>query len=268
MAWSAACCQGTLLTQGDGRLSTDREWQIWGERDPYFAVLTHDRFRRQRLTPESLDEFFRIGRAELAEILADCRRHVGEFSTRRTLDFGCGVGRLLIPLAEVSESCVGADISDAMRAEALRNCMKFGRENVRLVKTLDELGQDVEPFSFISSYIVLQHIEPRRGLGIIAALLGRLAKGGAAALHVTYARRKYAYNLGAQPPGRRMLRGVGRQLSRLAGRVSGAEPEMRMHPYDLNRVLFLCQQHGVQAGGFRFTDHAANLGALLYLKRD
>jgi len=78
---------------------TDAQWQAWAEQDPYFGVLTEERYRSQRLTAESLEEFFRSGRQHVQQTLEDCGRHCGPYSTRCCLDFGCGVGRLLIPLA-------------------------------------------------------------------------------------------------------------------------------------------------------------------------
>jgi SAM-dependent methyltransferase len=249
-------------------MSTDGDWQAWGERDPYFGVLAHERFRRGQLTPESLDEFFRLGREEVSEILAECRRHVGEVSTRRVLEFGCGVGRMLIPLSEVSERCVGVDISDAMREEAARNCSRFKCGNVQLVSSLEEAAREGAGFTFIYSYIVLQHIDPQRGLGIVAALLKCLEKGGCAALHLTYARSKYRDNLGAQPFGRNLMRRIRRPFSRLSRRIRDRDPEMQMNMYDINRVLFLAQEHGVRSGGFRLTDHTGHLGVILYLKRE
>jgi SAM-dependent methyltransferase len=249
-------------------VSTDDDWQLWGRLDPYFGVITDERFGRGRLTAESLDEFFRVGEAELREILSDCARHVGVVTTRRSLDFGCGVGRLLIPLAEVSEYCVGVDVADAMREETARNCAKFGRTNVRLIRSLDELAEDEDPFTFIHCYIVLQHIDPERGLGIIAALLRRLAPGGAAALHVTYARAKYPRSFGVPPLGRRITRELRATLLRLARWFGQREPQMQMNSYNMNRVLFLAQQYGVRNGGFRFTNHAGHLGMILFLKRD
>jgi len=39
--------------------------------------------------------------------------------------------------------------------------------------------------------MVLQHLEPQRGLSIIRALLSRLDSGGVAALHMTYAHTKH-----------------------------------------------------------------------------
>jgi SAM-dependent methyltransferase len=248
-------------------MSTDEDWQVWGQRDPYFGVVAHEQFRRERLSQESYDEFFRNGRREFDEILADCRRHCGEFGMQRTLEFGCGVGRMLIPLAEISEECVGVDISDAMRVEAARNCARFNRNNVRLVQTLAQVSL-LDTFTFIHSYIVLQHLDTRRGLGIIGELLSRLGKGGCAALHVTYARTKYRRNLGVQPLGREFIRRVRYTLSRVARRLRNRDPQMQMNLYDLNRVLFLAQEHGIRNGGFRFTDHTGHLGTILYLKRE
>src|ERR1700761_5441489 len=189
-------------------MSTDGDWQAWGERDPYFGVIAHEQFRRARLSPESYDEFFRGGRRDVAEIVAECRGFFGDLTTQRSLEFGCGVGRMLIPLSELAEICVGVDISDAMRAEAARNCAKFNRHNVRLARSLENLDAQPATFTFIHSYIVLQHLDPQRGLGIISGLLARLAKGGCAALHVTYARAKYRSNLGVQPLGNSLVRRV------------------------------------------------------------
>jgi SAM-dependent methyltransferase len=249
-------------------MSTDGDWQVWGERDPYFGVIAHEQFRRARLSPQSYAEFFQDGRREFGEIVADCRRYLGEFSTQRALEFGCGVGRLLIPLSELSEVCVGVDISDAMREEAARNCARFERHNVRLVRSLEDLGGEQATFTFILSYIVLQHLDPRRGLRFISALLERLGKGGCAALHMTYARTKYRSNLGIQPFGRNLMRRIRYPLSRLSRRLRNRDPLMQMHSYDMNRVLFLAQQCGVQSGGIRFTDHTGHLGAILYVKRE
>ncbi|HEY3784234.1 MAG TPA: class I SAM-dependent methyltransferase [Steroidobacteraceae bacterium] len=249
-------------------MGTDSDWQAWGERDPYFGVLTQERFRYENLTPGSFDEFFRMGREEASQVLADCRRHVGEVSTRCTLDFGCGVGRMLIPFSQISEMCVGVDISQAMRAEAARNCSKFNCRNVQLVSSLEEARKKQETFTFVHSYIVLQHINPQRGLGILAGLLASLEKGGCAALQVTYAHSKHRDNFGAPPFSRRLMRRIRRPFSLLSRRIRGSEPKMQMNTYDMNRVLFLAQAFGVRTGGFSFTNHYGHLGMILYLKRD
>lgn len=249
-------------------MSTDQDWGILGRRDPYFGVLTDERFRRDRMTAEALDGFFRTGRDEAAALIADCRKHLGEVSTSRTLDFGCGVGRLLIPFARLSECCVGIDVSDGMRAEAASNCSRFNCRNVKLVATLDELD-DSETFTFIYSYIVLQHIDARRGLDIVDELLNRLEKGGCAALHVTYGHVKFEQTLGVPPWHRRsILRRIRQPLSQLLRRLRGREPKMQMNTYPLNELFFLVQRRGIRSGGFRYTDHSGHFGLILFLKRE
>ena len=42
-----------------GSLDTDRAWEEFGRRDPYFGVLSHSQFRREALTPANREEFFR-----------------------------------------------------------------------------------------------------------------------------------------------------------------------------------------------------------------
>ena len=201
---------------GAATMVRDTEWQTWGEKDPYFGVLTEERYRKRMLTAEALEEFFRTGSRHIEEILAAARSHFGELSTQRCLDFGCGVGRALIPLAEVSEICVGVDIAGAMLQEAARNCLKYNRHNVRLVRTLEEIDPgNSGGFSFIHSHMVLQHLDPQRGLSIISALLSRLDTGGVAALHMTYAHTKHRANQGVRPRASRMARFMSRPVTRI-----------------------------------------------------
>jgi SAM-dependent methyltransferase len=250
-------------------MTTDTEWQAWAEKDPYFAVLTEERYRKGKLTAEALEEFFSTGRRHIEEILAACRSHFGDISTRRCLDFGCGVGRLLIPLSEVAQLCVGVDIASAMLEEAARNCARYNRHNVRLARTLEELAaQGPGGFSFIHSHIVLQHLDRQHGLNIIGALLALLDGGGVAALHVTYAHTKHRGNLGVRPRVSRLTRLISRPLRRIRRQLAGRDPQMLMNPYDVNRVLFLAQDCGVRSGGLQFTDHAGHLGVILFFRRE
>ncbi len=248
---------------------SDTEWQAWGEQDPYFGVLTEERYRRAKLTAESLEEFFRTGRRHIEEVLAACRSHFGDISTRRSLDFGCGVGRTLIPLSEASEVCVGVDIAGAMLEEAARNCARYNRHNVRLARTLEEVDAgNGAGFSFIHSHMVLQHLEPQRGLRILAALLSRLDAGGVAALHMTYGHTRHRGNLGVRPRASRLARLISAPVRRIRRQMTRRDPQMPMHRYDMNRVLFLAQDCGVRSGGLKFTDHAGHLGVILFLRRD
>jgi 2-polyprenyl-3-methyl-5-hydroxy-6-metoxy-1,4-benzoquinol methylase len=93
-------------------MTSDRDWQKWGETDPYFGVMTGSEFRGDQIA-ENLERFFETGRRDISETLAQIERFYGDVPTSRALDFGCGVGRLVIPLSERFAETVGVDISEA-----------------------------------------------------------------------------------------------------------------------------------------------------------
>jgi hypothetical protein len=49
-------------------------WDELGERDPYYAVVTHDEFRRSNIDADAKAEFFRMGREHLDEIWPEMER--------------------------------------------------------------------------------------------------------------------------------------------------------------------------------------------------
>lgn len=98
-----------------GVKNSDQDWIEFGKTDPYYAVLTSDSFHLNPLTQENLASFYQMGEDYVDNVLHTIRKHFDpEFKPERSLDFGCGVGRLAIPLARVSKSTIGIDISDAM----------------------------------------------------------------------------------------------------------------------------------------------------------
>jgi len=258
-------------------IDTDRDWEDWGRRDPYYGVLTEERFRGRGLTAEARADFFASGRAHVDHVLDVCRRHLDPtFSPARVLDFGCGTGRLVIPFAAVAREVVGLDISDSMLAEARRNCAELGLANVDLRLSDDELSNAVGEFDLVHSFIVLQHIEAERGLVVLERLLGRLKPGGIAALHLTYSKRRFDATRGVNPqrPGsvRAVVRGCGRWVeawirSLVRGRSRDHDPAMLMSDYDATAVLFMIQDLGVRELFTEFTDHGGSLGMLLYFRR-
>jgi 2-polyprenyl-3-methyl-5-hydroxy-6-metoxy-1,4-benzoquinol methylase len=247
---------------------SDAEWQEWGAKDPYYGVLTDSKYRGKELASDAREEFFASGRQHIAAALKSCETYFGSVSTARCLDFGCGVGRLLLPLAEDAEYAVGVDIAQSMLDEAKRNSEELGLKNVALFRTLDQIPENKNSFTFIHTYIALQHVDPSRGYQIIKDLLARLEKGGCAALHVTYARGRFVSNMGAEPLLVEIAKSIRLSLRRLRRRLSGrGDPEMQMHCYDMNKVLFLIQNSGVRNGGLQFTDHRT-YGVTLFLRRD
>jgi len=259
-------------------MTTDAHWESWGARDPYFGVLTHPRFRTAALTPEAREEFFASGRAHAQQVLDVCRQRIDPaFSPQRVLDFGCGVGRVLIPLAAGMAEAVGVDVSPSMLAEARRNCEAQGVANVALLLSDDDLSTLSGEFDLVHCCIVLQHIEVPRGRKLFQKLVERIRPGGIGALHVTFAWDIYADNFGQAPPPPgpgpvALARGWLRE--KLFGPppaakppAADADPEMQMNFYNLSELMFVVQRAGATALHAEFTDHGGALGVFMFFRR-
>jgi tRNA/tmRNA/rRNA uracil-C5-methylase (TrmA/RlmC/RlmD family) len=87
---------------------TDAKWEILGKNEPYWAVLTSDDFNQLNLTENTLEKFFQTGDEYVADILQIIHQHLDAcFKPDRVCDFGCGVGRLVLPFAHYSREVVG-----------------------------------------------------------------------------------------------------------------------------------------------------------------
>jgi ubiquinone/menaquinone biosynthesis C-methylase UbiE len=246
---------------------TDKTWEFFGATDPYFGVWTLEDFRSDRLDLVTRERFFSSGQQHIHLMLQTVRALFdSDFKPRRSLDFGCGVGRLAIPLAAASESVVGADISKSMLAEAQLNCRQFGVENVTLVASDEALSEIKGQFDFIHSYIVFQHIPPVRGEAIMRRLIDRLEEGGIGVLHFTYSDqqkssrwkrlRKWAY---MSIPFLFNLRNVFR------GRPFN-EPIMQIYTYNVNKLLDVLLEKGCHQCHLRFTGHGHH-GVILFFRK-
>lgn len=220
---------------------SDHEWRRWGERDPYFGVLAHPRFRKDRIE-DNRTEFFELGRLTVEERLAAAEEHFGSFERGRALDFGCGVGRLSLPLATHFGEVLGLDISPAMLAEARDNAGRVGITNLSLEDSDDMLTRATGSFDFVLSCIVLQHIPVLRGLRIIERLLAVAGPRGIVALQICTKRpgdRGSRLRYWAQ----RNIPGVRHAFNLRNGRPL-REPLMQMNAYPLDEVLAMAKAEG------------------------
>lgn len=239
--------------------STDRDWEIMARGEPFWSVATWDKFRKQNLTPENLQEFFQTGEGYVDSLFQLIRAKIDpKFAPERSLDFGCGVGRVLMPIAKRSGQAVGVDISETMLREAHKQLGNFGINNVQLIKGDDTLSSAEGPFDFVHSVIVFQHIPVERGEVILNELLNRMRPGSVGALHFTYAK-------GFEPM-RPTLRSRWRNFKirlRTAMRTLRGYPQMQMNDYSLNVLFRMIQEHGVRRMNVAFTDHDKYYGVLL-----
>jgi SAM-dependent methyltransferase len=239
-------------------MSSDAAWEEWGRRDPYYGVITDPKFRRSAINENSRRAFFESGAAHAHHVLTMIRKHVNsEFVPRRVLDFGCGVGRVLVPLAAVAEEAIGVDVSPSMLEEARRNCDERQVRNVRLLPSDDNLSTLTGTFDLIHSCIVFQHIPVERGRAILSRLLRYLSWGGVAAIHITYSKSIFAATHGVPPP-------ATRPAPAELPIPSTADPVIQMNCYNLNEILFMMQGQGAQRFYAEFSDHGGELGVFFF----
>lgn len=240
-------------------------WEVFGRTDPYFGVLNRPRFRNAALEGAEREEFFATGARHVEALFAEIRTSlVPDFSPVRALDFGCGVGRICIPLAREATQVVGVDISPAMLDEARRNCAEARAENVVLVGTT-LLDEPCTPFDFIHSYIVLQHIGRKAGLRIIERLLDNLAADGIAALHLVYRAERPLWRTAVHAIRKRVP--LMHPLMNLLQRKPPRSPLMHMNTYNLNRVFSVLQRKHCHRVSVRFSDHGGWWGVFLLIQR-
>src|SRR5688572_20637499 len=97
-------------------------WKYFGEKDPYYGVFSIDEMRSDVLAEGARKKFFDSGEEHVDRLWREMEAHFGSApEPRRALDFGCGVGRVAIPLAQRCKSVVGVDISEAMVEGARKN---------------------------------------------------------------------------------------------------------------------------------------------------
>jgi SAM-dependent methyltransferase len=233
----------------------DKAWEHYGKNDPYFGVLTADTFHLKKLDAEAKGRFFESGTRYVDGLMTALRDQLGpSFAPTRVLDFGCGVGRLTIPLSVRCAEAIGVDISDGMLAEAARNAEEQHRNNVSWVKGDAALSRVTGSFDLIHSFIVFQHIAQEQGLIILRRLISLLREGGAGSLQFTYANSRGIprwRELATQSYHRLKIAYGVRNLAK--GRPF-FEPMMQMNLYDVNDILRILQETGCHKVSVRFTE--------------
>ena len=242
---------------------TDRDWTRVAEENPYWGVLSDEQFRGMALSAESSARFFASGETFITDLLGFARHHVVPgFAVKRGLDFGCGVGRLLVPIARVAEEAVGVDVAPKMLELTRANLAAAGLANAQAVQGDDTLSQVTGRFNFVNTYIVLQHIPPERGVVLIRRLLELLEVGGVFSLQMTYAkeRRFFTHETGRASYYRR----TGQTVQDLVP-VENHAPEgtITMFDYDLNEVMLIAARVAGQPLLVLPTNHDGHIGAHL-----
>lgn len=239
-------------------------WENLAVNDAYFAVSTFDKFRASNIDAESKEDFFQSGRDHVERIWNELEGGFGlKLRPRRALDYGCGVGRVLLALAEKCDTVVGVDISPTMLDVTWKNCAESNVANIELQTVTDFSNADDETYDLVHSYIVLQHIDPKIGNKLISKMIERLVPGGVGMLHVTY--------FDPSPIGRKLRFHIYRDvpfihtaLNSIRGKT---EPLMPMYEYDLGLIYKMLRENECGTNFVRFSDHGW-FGELIFFRKD
>lgn len=251
------------MSAGDGEKTMDHTdeqyWEKIGKENPYWGVLSQDCFRGPNIDTRLKETFLAEGVRDIDFARAMIERYTdGPFTPKTALDFGCGVGRLVTAMAKHVDHVTGVDVSPAMLARAEADAKARGVDNVRFTTAIPD-----ESFDWINSFIVFQHIEPRKGIALLDELLSRLQVGGVVTLHFTIFRDSRIWHRGLQES----------EFGRYDGETyvnfsRGPLREMPIYEYDLSEVVCHLIGHGLRALSMRHIDHQGLHGMWIVGKRE
>ena len=179
--------------------SPKQSWERFAREDPYTYILTGLKNGDRRA-------FWQSGFQIVQEELLSLVKSRGMFP-RTGMELGCGVGRLVFPLALHFQEIVGVDIAETMIERA--RC--FARDNqIRNVRfssisgpedLLHRVGNYERKISFLYSLLVFQHIPDWSMIeGYLHVISLLLEKEGIAYLQFDTRPKNFAYQLKSNLP--------------------------------------------------------------------
>jgi len=243
-----------------------RNWEKFGKKDPYYWVTTDSKYKDGGLTEDVRKDFFESADKYLDSIFKVIRTHLDPtFSPQRAFDFGCGVGRITIPLARRCRYVFGVDIAESMIAEARKNSKEQSLDNIQFSTQINNLPPDVEPFDFVHSIYVLQHLRVKQGLHTVAQVIDLLKDNGTGMLHFTYhshktLKKRIIYWLCVHVP---LFNG----LNNIRKGKPFSVPMYEMNNYPLNRLFQILRQKQCDHLYVRYTRDSSYDGVMLFFQK-
>lgn len=152
-----------------------RNWEAYGHTDPFFGVLSDPTKHGGKW---EVEEFFASGRAHVQNLIRTLHDLRVPFDRGTCLDFGCGVGRLTIPLSDYFNRTVGVDVARSM-IDLARRYRRSGDRCEFVVNRDPDLRQFPEStFDFVHSCLVLQHVPPEIAIRYVGEFFRVCKPGG------------------------------------------------------------------------------------------
>ena len=215
-------------------MSPPDNWEAFAAREPYFSVLTAPRFRRANLTADAEREFFASGERIVEWMFRVMESLSPQFAPASTLEFGCGVGRLALPLARRPGSVTAVDRSPAMLSAAKEAAARQGLSHITF-QTPRELFDSTRLFDLVVCYHVLQRMPRQEALSVLEALAARIAPGGIGVFQWPVRDDQSALVAGTRWM-REKVPGANTVVNRLR-QGGGDDPFVPTHVFELNEIL-------------------------------
>ncbi len=238
---------------------TDKDWNEIAKTAPYWGVLSHDEFREPDAA--ALERFFKTGEDDVNYSWHIFNKIFGEFCPNSALDFGCGVGRLMVAMQKRIERLVGVDVADEMRRICSDNMIAAGATNFEVLKDIPE----DQKFDWVNSVIVLQHIPAIRGYELIKKLWGPTKEGGSLSIqfsiyhdstHINKLLEKSTY-----------FTHDGEKVSMNLDLAKFDAGTMMMFDYDLGYVMSLLDLEDRAPLYIEHTNHGGHRGVWLFVRK-
>lgn len=185
MVEHSAAFDARILVPMKKRDDEASSWEERARREPYFPLLADDDALRVAGSENASDAFFETGEDDVAALLAALSTlFSGDVRLDSVLDYGCGAGRLTLPLARRARHVVACDIAPTVLAHARQNAERAGLHNITFQPCDDVAASGGASFDFICSLLVFQYIPPSAGYALIRSLTSRLRGDGVAAFQL------------------------------------------------------------------------------------
>jgi 2-polyprenyl-3-methyl-5-hydroxy-6-metoxy-1,4-benzoquinol methylase len=174
----------------------EQSWENLGDTEPFWSVLTHDRFLAANLEANKA-AFYESGKTGTEFFFAAAARAgITDFSGLPVcMEYGCGVGRLTVWLAERFKKVIACDISQPhldLAKVTFEQRHIYNIESVR-VASVDAVAE-LPSFDVFFSLIVLQHNPPPIAAYILRQVLQKLNPGGLAYFQIPTYRVSYKFD--------------------------------------------------------------------------
>jgi SAM-dependent methyltransferase len=170
-------------------------WEALGDAQPHYSVISSNEFMPDRVS-ENVDNFWSSGVTELNFVRHLMSRHHFTRSLEKVCtEFGCGIGRVSIPLSTIFKHIRAFDISRSHLAMARERAIACGVDRIEFVLIDRNILDSLPPSDFIYSRLVLQHNPPPLIELLLGSLLKSLKEGGMAIIQLPTYIIGYEFNI-------------------------------------------------------------------------